>query len=74
MSEPVTIVVRRHVRAGSEPFYEDWLNRLTSDAQTLEGYLGAQFQNGSTGIGESKSKQLPGLQRSSEAAPRMLYA
>ena len=44
MSEPVTIVVRRRVRAGSEQFYEDWLNRLTSDAQALQGYLGAQFQ------------------------------
>ena len=44
MSEPVTIVVRRRVRAGSEQFYEDWLNRLTSEAQTLQGYLGAQFQ------------------------------
>ena len=44
MSEPVTIVVRRRVRAGSEQLYEDWLNRLTSEAQALQGYLGAQFQ------------------------------
>ena len=44
MSEPVTIVVRRRVKAGSEQFYENWLNRLTSEAQALQGYLGAQFQ------------------------------
>ena len=44
MSEPVTIVVRRRVRAGSEQVYEDWLNSLTAEAQMLEGYLGAQFQ------------------------------
>ena len=44
MSEAVTIVVRRRVRAGSEQYYEDWLNRLTFDAQSMPGYLGAQFQ------------------------------
>jgi antibiotic biosynthesis monooxygenase (ABM) superfamily enzyme len=44
MSAPVTIVVRRRVRAGSEQIYEDWLNRLTTEAQALQGYLGAQFQ------------------------------
>ena len=44
MSEPVTVVVRRRVRAGSEQIYEDWLSRLTADAQTMTGYLGAQFQ------------------------------
>ena len=44
MSDPVTVAVRRRVRAGSEQIYEDWLARLTQDAQRLPGYLGAQFQ------------------------------
>ncbi len=44
MSESVTVVVRRNVRAGSEAFYEAWLDRLTREAQDLPGYLGAQFQ------------------------------
>ncbi|MCR9121724.1 MAG: antibiotic biosynthesis monooxygenase [Phyllobacteriaceae bacterium] len=44
MGEPVTVVVRRHVRPGSEAFYEDWLDRLTSAAGAMPGYLGSQFQ------------------------------
>lgn len=44
MSEPVTVVVRRHVRAGSERTYENWLDRLTSEASKMPGYLGTQFQ------------------------------
>ena len=44
MSEPVTVVARRRVRTGSEQVYEDWVERLTQEAQTLPGYLGTQFQ------------------------------
>lgn len=44
MSDPVTVVVRRRVRSGSEAIYEDWLNRLTSEASVMPGYLGSQFQ------------------------------
>lgn len=44
MSEPITVVVRRRVRAGSEGIYEDWLNRLASDASVMPGYMGSQFQ------------------------------
>lgn len=44
MSEPITVVARRRVRAGSEQTYEAWLERLTQEAQAMPGYLGAQFQ------------------------------
>lgn len=45
LPEPVTVVVRRAVRAGKETEYEAWLERLTSDvAGRLPGYLGAEFQ------------------------------
>jgi antibiotic biosynthesis monooxygenase (ABM) superfamily enzyme len=43
VSEPVTVVVRRRVKAGSETAYEDWLKRLTGAATALPGYLGAEF-------------------------------
>ena len=43
MTEPVTVVVRRNVRAGSGATYEAWLERLTRAAKTMPGYLGAQF-------------------------------
>lgn len=44
MSEPITVVVRRRVRAGSESIYEDWLDRLTTEAASMPGYMGTQFQ------------------------------
>lgn len=44
MSDPVTIVVRRRVKAGREKDYEAWLERLTGIAsERFEGYLGAEF-------------------------------
>ncbi|WP_430448151.1 antibiotic biosynthesis monooxygenase [Rhodophyticola sp.] len=43
MSDPVTVVARRHLKPGSEAIYEDWLSRLTDAAATLPGYLGAEF-------------------------------
>lgn len=44
MSDPVTVVVRRRVRAGSEAAYEDWLARLTAEAGGMPGYLGTNVQ------------------------------
>ena len=44
MSDPVTVVVRRRVKPGSEAIYENWLERLTADASGMAGYLGTQFQ------------------------------
>ncbi len=41
-TEPVTVVVTRRVRRGSEKAYERWLERLRDGAQNLPGYLGAQ--------------------------------
>ncbi|MBF9030468.1 antibiotic biosynthesis monooxygenase [Rhodobacterales bacterium HKCCE3408] len=42
--EPVTVVVRRHVRPGRETEYEAWLSRLTEGvARQFPGYLGAEF-------------------------------
>jgi uncharacterized protein len=49
MNEPVTVVVRRRVKPGSGPAYENWLGRLTSDAKTLGGYLGAEFHRPAPG-------------------------
>ncbi|MCU4652735.1 antibiotic biosynthesis monooxygenase [Roseibacterium sp. SDUM158016] len=44
MSDPVTVVVRRRVRAGREADYEAWLGRLTSAAaREAPGYLGAEL-------------------------------
>ncbi len=42
VNAPVTVVVRRRVRKGSEAAYEAWLARLQTDAHALPGYLGAQ--------------------------------
>ncbi len=42
--EPVTVVIRRRVRAGREAEYEQWLERLQVDARGLPGYMGATTQ------------------------------
>ncbi|MFO0647753.1 MAG: hypothetical protein U0326_16040 [Polyangiales bacterium] len=47
--EPVTVVVTRRVRAGSEAAYEAWLARLTEGAKGLPGYLGARVQRPGAG-------------------------
>lgn len=45
MSDPVTIVVRRHVKPGREEEYEAWLNRMTEGAkERFPGYLGVGLQ------------------------------
>lgn len=42
--DPVTVIVRRRVKAGCEAAYEDWLTRLTEGARArFPGYLGAEF-------------------------------
>lgn len=44
MTEAVTILVRRRVKAGREAEYEAWLTRLTEGvARAFPGYLGAEF-------------------------------
>ncbi len=43
MSDPVTVIFRRRVKAGSEDDYEAWLTRVTTDAKAFDGYLGAEF-------------------------------
>ena len=43
MSDPVTVIFRRRVKAGSEDDYEAWLTRITTDARAFDGYLGAEF-------------------------------
>ena len=40
--EPVTVVVTRRVKRGSEADYERWLEGLLREANALPGYLGAQ--------------------------------
>ena len=37
---PVTVVVRRQVRAGAEPSYEARLEQLTAEVSHMPGYLG----------------------------------
>lgn len=44
MSEPVTVVVTRRVRAGREAAYEAWLEKLIAAASALPGYLGTNIQ------------------------------
>ncbi len=41
--EPVTVVVTRRVKRGSESAYEDWLKRLIHEASALPGYLGTNI-------------------------------
>jgi antibiotic biosynthesis monooxygenase (ABM) superfamily enzyme len=56
MSDPVTILVRRTVRAGREKAYEDWLKRLTeAAARDFAGYLGAEFHRPADGSREYRS-------------------
>lgn len=43
-AEPVTVLIRRRVKAGREPDYEAWLQRLQADARSLPGYLGVTTQ------------------------------
>jgi len=43
-TEPVTVIIRRRVRPGSEADYEAWLLRLQAEARTLPGYLGVTTQ------------------------------
>lgn len=44
MSEPVTVIVRRRVKAGQEAAYEAWLERLSKEASRMfPDYLGAEF-------------------------------
>jgi antibiotic biosynthesis monooxygenase (ABM) superfamily enzyme len=44
--DPVTVVVSRRVRPGSEQAYEAWLERLIDGARHLPGFLGARVQRG----------------------------
>ena len=42
--EPLTVLIRRRVRAGREAEYEAWLQGLQQDARQLPGYLGVTTQ------------------------------
>ncbi len=52
MPEPVTIIIRRSVKPGSEVQYEEQLNELARQAKELDGYLGAEFHRP---IGQSRT-------------------
>ncbi|MFO1192408.1 MAG: antibiotic biosynthesis monooxygenase [Rhodoferax sp.] len=43
-AEPVTVLIRRRVKAGRELEYEAWLQRLQAEARSLPGYLGVTTQ------------------------------
>jgi uncharacterized protein len=43
VNAPVTVVVTRRVKAGHEKAYDDWLQRLTTQARSLPGYLGTDI-------------------------------
>jgi uncharacterized protein len=49
MSAPVSVIVRRRVKAGREADYEAWLTRLTTAAHDLPGYLGTDIHRPATG-------------------------
>jgi antibiotic biosynthesis monooxygenase (ABM) superfamily enzyme len=56
MSEPVTVLVRRRVKPGSEAAYEAWLSRLTQGVgREFPGYLGAEFHRPASPAGEYRS-------------------
>ncbi len=42
-NDPVTVVVTRRVKPGHEQQYADWLQRLTTEARSLPGYLGTDI-------------------------------
>ena len=77
MNEPVTIVVRRRVKPGAGTAYEDWLGRLTNDAKSLGGYLGAEFHRPAPGSPEYVSvfrfATLADLARFENSAIRQKY-
>lgn len=54
-TEPVTVVVKRQVKAGRERDYEAWLERLLKEASTLPGYLGTTVTRPPTGSREYTS-------------------
>jgi len=43
-AEPVTVLIRRRVKAGRELDYEAWLQRLQAEARSFPGYLGVTTQ------------------------------
>jgi len=43
-AEPVTVLIRRRVKAGRELEYEAWVQRLQTEARSLPGYLGVTTQ------------------------------
>lgn len=43
-AEPVTVLIRRRVKAGRELEYEAWLQRLQAEARSFPGYLGVTTQ------------------------------
>lgn len=49
MSEAVTVVVRRLVKAGREEEYERWLAGLIEQASGFPGYLGTNVQRPAAG-------------------------
>ena len=53
--EPVTVVVRRTVRAGRERDCEAWLERLLKDAASLPGFLGTNVIRPTAGSREYTS-------------------
>ncbi|MCE2738526.1 MAG: antibiotic biosynthesis monooxygenase [Rhodobacter sp.] len=56
MSDPVTITVRRKVKAGREKDYDAWLERLTQGtSRRFKGYLGAEFYRPAAPGGEYRS-------------------
>jgi antibiotic biosynthesis monooxygenase (ABM) superfamily enzyme len=56
MGEPVTILVRRHVRPGKEAVYEEWLKKVTAGAAAaFPGYRGSEFHRPATPGGEYRS-------------------
>lgn len=55
MSEPVTVVATRQVKAGREKDYEAWLERLLAGAKALPGYLGTTVHRPAAGSREYTS-------------------
>jgi len=51
-AEPVTLIIKRHVKSGHEGRYEEWLQRFQSEARSLGGYLGVTTQRPAQSSGQ----------------------
>lgn len=47
--QPVTLIIKRHVKPGQEANYENWLQRFQAEGRSMPGYLGVTTQRPARG-------------------------